>query len=505
MAKQSFSNSILKITDSKLFPIVFIPIAFVFVLIFSTSTSPLFVSEGLDSCVFKTMGQVILQGKTPYVDFFDHKGPVIYFINALGQLMIPGSAGILILQVVGLSLVFFFLFRTARLFVKSHLAFIITLVSIAILSGFYDEGNHCEEWELIAIAISFYYTLKYFVQGSNSKFPKSYSIILGCCLAFTFFIRPNDAVSTIGGLIFGLFIYSIYKKQHKDLFSYAGYLFLGFFIVALPILLFFISRHALGDLYYGLIKFNSLYAGGILSLLRSCVSNHKLTFFILFFAICVLAYNTKYKATLFVLVPVSLLSLLLTGGRFYSHYFLVFTPIFLLFFCFLLNQNNVSIIILSLALFYCCSYGSSVNYIYNSYTTIQYRFNNMSPRYAENHSKLGEFYKASNTLLDKIPKGDRDSVWNYNLMFPSSYSILYHYGIIQCNRIALFTMPIIDPSLQPYNDINLNQPKWILVSHENDNEYLDFFKNDYNYIVQNYTLISRIDSTVGNVELYQKN
>ena len=51
--------------------------------IFAVNISPFTIYEGCDSCVFKQMGLAILSGKTPYLDLFDHKGPVIYFINAL--------------------------------------------------------------------------------------------------------------------------------------------------------------------------------------------------------------------------------------------------------------------------------------------------------------------------------------------------------------------------------------------------------------------------------------
>jgi hypothetical protein len=45
-----------------------------------------------DSSVFLTIAQGMLRGKTPYLDFFDHKGPLIYFINAAG-LALGGFTG----------------------------------------------------------------------------------------------------------------------------------------------------------------------------------------------------------------------------------------------------------------------------------------------------------------------------------------------------------------------------------------------------------------------------
>lgn len=47
-------------------------------LFFSPTLSPLYTIEACDSSVFKLMGRVIIHGKLPYVDIFDHKGPMLY-------------------------------------------------------------------------------------------------------------------------------------------------------------------------------------------------------------------------------------------------------------------------------------------------------------------------------------------------------------------------------------------------------------------------------------------
>ena len=46
--------------------------------------NPLDHLPGTDNGVFLYGGQQLLAGKTPYLDFWDHKGPLIYFINAIG-------------------------------------------------------------------------------------------------------------------------------------------------------------------------------------------------------------------------------------------------------------------------------------------------------------------------------------------------------------------------------------------------------------------------------------
>src|SRR5258708_38768094 len=54
----------------------------------SPSVEPL---PGRDQGVYLYIGRGILHGGIPYRDFWDHKGPLIYYINALG-LLLAGKA-----------------------------------------------------------------------------------------------------------------------------------------------------------------------------------------------------------------------------------------------------------------------------------------------------------------------------------------------------------------------------------------------------------------------------
>src|SRR5215470_11276925 len=55
---------------------------------------------GRDSGVFLYAGSRILAGQVPYRDVWDHKGPLIYYIDALGLLIGHGSRwGVWLLEV----------------------------------------------------------------------------------------------------------------------------------------------------------------------------------------------------------------------------------------------------------------------------------------------------------------------------------------------------------------------------------------------------------------------
>ena len=60
-------------------------ISMLFLLFFSTSTSPLYKDYQDDSAIFITVGKMLKDGKVLYKDIFDHKGPVFFFIEYIGQ------------------------------------------------------------------------------------------------------------------------------------------------------------------------------------------------------------------------------------------------------------------------------------------------------------------------------------------------------------------------------------------------------------------------------------
>ena len=86
------------------------------VLLVCSGTSPLYRGhDWTDANTYLTMGRSLLQGVVPYRDLFDHKGPLLYGIYALGALLHPqGFYGIFLLQVLSLAATLYALYQAAR-------------------------------------------------------------------------------------------------------------------------------------------------------------------------------------------------------------------------------------------------------------------------------------------------------------------------------------------------------------------------------------------------------
>ena len=65
-------------------------------LICAGSSSPLYPHYiGADASVFLTVTKGILNGKIPYIDLFDHKGPIFYWMETIGYFF-GGRTGVFI-------------------------------------------------------------------------------------------------------------------------------------------------------------------------------------------------------------------------------------------------------------------------------------------------------------------------------------------------------------------------------------------------------------------------
>lgn len=486
------------VSEKKYFPFVFFLIAFLFLSLFSWSTSPFYVCDGMDSAVFKTMGQALLKGKVLYRDIFDHKGPYLYFINALGQWLIPGRIGIFLLQVAALGAALWYMFRTARLFLGSALSLICELLALAVLSNHLCEGNQCEEWMLPAVCITFYYACRYFVKEHDREHPLGYGLIYGLCFGFSFFIRPNDAVAWMGGIMTGVTVWLTYRKKYKSAILNALCFLGGFLMMAAPVLIYFGCQGALPDMWYGLIGFNREYSGGLL-LVHSFLGKRKLFMLFLLCLFVWMAYTSNYKRLLYAIVPAFLLGVLLTGVRMYAHYFICFTPFFLLFFAFFLLKFQKT-----------CWRVAAFCMLLLVLGLYSERFAINRPIGRQYSTKHQAVYEQAERLFGFVPEYEKDSIWNYNLVWSgifaksakSEFSIFCHNGIVPCNKLTIGR----SERLEQEDLISRHHPKWVIFQQPDEWNWMNrtTFKEDSLYIASHYDIVAQTDTAICKLVLYKR-
>ena len=107
---------------------------------------------GDDESIFLYGGRILNLGLTPYVDFFDHKGPMLYVLNSVGlKVAMPNLSGVVLIQslliCIALILVLESFFRnSAKNEARKYLLFLFLAVS-SIYSTIHTFGT-TELWAL---------------------------------------------------------------------------------------------------------------------------------------------------------------------------------------------------------------------------------------------------------------------------------------------------------------------------------------------------------------------
>lgn len=208
------------------------------------SSSPL--NKGViqnDSAVFQIMGRGMLNGQVMYKDLFDHKGPVMYVINAIAYLINP-QIGLFIVETLFISIGAVFIFKTSKMLVNKRVSVIMSLVYVMLMFISISGGNFTEEYAMTFTSIAIYCIMKIIYKNEYEN--KILWGIIGATFALNFFIKPTYIAIWIA---FGIiqFIYSIKEKKIKELIKYIFYMIIGIMIVTLPIIIYLVLND---DIHY---------------------------------------------------------------------------------------------------------------------------------------------------------------------------------------------------------------------------------------------------------------
>lgn len=142
---------------------------------------------------FYMCGKAWMNGLTPYVDFADSKGPLLWLINGIGYLLSPHDyTGLYWLACLLYTIIFYQCYKCARLFVRdTRLALVAVLISaFFFLSGLTHIEVRAEDYCYALMLPLFYRFLRFNVGSENSRrFVKSTAMLLGFSLGATLLIK----------------------------------------------------------------------------------------------------------------------------------------------------------------------------------------------------------------------------------------------------------------------------------------------------------------------------
>lgn len=225
---------------------VFILLAFSFCLLMVAGMdSPLRVPPArCDSLWFFMCGKSWISGLTPYVDFTDSKGPLLWLIYGLGYIWSPYNFyGVFPLQVLFYAATFYVLYRTALLVLRSETLSLLASMLMAFL--FFYPGMHneilSEDYCHLFDAIALFVVVKVFY---SKGFRSVYAVYMGLAAAGALMIKYSYFITL---LVPSLFVF-IYVWSHRlNPLKFTLNFLLGFAVIVLPFVIYFLCVGALDD------------------------------------------------------------------------------------------------------------------------------------------------------------------------------------------------------------------------------------------------------------------
>lgn len=171
-------------------------------LLFASTSSPLYATNfWTDTNIYFTVGRGMLSGLMPYRDLFDHKGPLLYAIYALGALVSDSSfLGVFLLEVASLAATLYLGWRTVCLCGDGPLTLAAIPLAAAVTATCtaFNQGGSAEEFCLPALALGLLCALAR-MRGARPERPGRLHALFGAAAGWVFAIKYTDC-----GLFFGL-------------------------------------------------------------------------------------------------------------------------------------------------------------------------------------------------------------------------------------------------------------------------------------------------------------
>ena len=145
-----------------------------------------------DSAWFFTCGKAWMEGMTPYVDFADSKGPLLWLIYGLGYLLSPDTyAGVFWLSVLAYTFTFAIIWRTSRLFSgRRGSAVALLLMSVLLFFRQLHDEVRAEDFCMPWICAGLYCTIRA-LQSPTDAMLRRYAFVLGVSLSWGLLIKWN--------------------------------------------------------------------------------------------------------------------------------------------------------------------------------------------------------------------------------------------------------------------------------------------------------------------------
>lgn len=226
--------------------------AALFLFLFS-KCSPLYLfNEWCDVNWFMDMGQGWAEGKIPYRDLFEQKGPLVYLMFLAVYLLFGANkTGVLFLEMLSLFLFLLISYRILRLALSRRLS-LLALPVIALFvttsDAFYQGGGAVEEYCLPLLAFGLFCLLSYLREGTAASMPFSRLFLCGVAAGCILLIKYT-MLAFYFALMASLFFTLLFRREARRAWLSCVVFLLGMAAIIAPFVWYFAGQGALTSLF----------------------------------------------------------------------------------------------------------------------------------------------------------------------------------------------------------------------------------------------------------------
>jgi len=330
-----------------------ITLGIIILAIFSKNSWMYTANSSVDISSFMTTAHVWVNGRIPYKDIFEQKGPLLYFIYALAIKSGLWFRAIWILEVVSLSTTLFLFQKTFYKLSNNRLkinATLILYITALVFGPFFDKGGGTEELSLVFIT----YLLYLFTKVACNETLKTSEIIIAAIGATLVFWIKYTMIMTYLILIGCYLIYQLRQRNYKTILNIIIINLSIFIAISSIIITYFYYNNALPELikvyfYDNMFLYTNSQNATFLSKIILWYTRFHTTFMMT--AILLIIPITYYKFNILNKMFVPILWLVIIGNFMIFHlsyYTLIILPIFI-YLNFITNTPKSLLILINIA------------------------------------------------------------------------------------------------------------------------------------------------------------
>lgn len=203
-------------------------------------------NDWVDANCFFTVGKGMMNGKIPYRDLLEQKGPLVYFIHGLAWLISNDSfIGVYFFEVIAGTIFLYYSYRTIEVILEKSVWVLIPIMGVIIFTAkAFCHGDSVEELCLPLLAYAVWLAVKRIKNDEELGIHEYF--LTGFCAGCMLWIKFTMTGFYVGWFLLPLIEFT-YQKKWKQLVRIIGVIVLGVAVATLPWIIYFGVHGAIGD------------------------------------------------------------------------------------------------------------------------------------------------------------------------------------------------------------------------------------------------------------------